>query len=116
MKDSVSKKLLAGLQEFSEALERDEAIPEKFTCRTVTLDLVPVPYAPKAVKATRTLLGASQGVFAQFLGVSVKTVRAWEQGRITPSDMACRFLDEIQRNPRYWRARLAESVRVKATC
>jgi putative transcriptional regulator len=114
MKDSVGKKIIAGLREFTEALEKDEPIPEKFTCRKVTLDLIPEPYDPKAVKATRALLTASQGVFAQFLGISPKTVCAWEQGRIAPSDMACRFMDEIQRNPDYWRKRLRESVKVKA--
>jgi putative transcriptional regulator len=115
MKDSVGKKIIEGLREFTEALEGDERIAEKFTCRKVTLDLLPVPYSPKAVKATRKLLGVSQGVFAQFLGVSVKTVCAWEQGK-TPGDMACRFMDEIQRNPDYWRKRLRESIRVKEAC
>jgi len=115
MKDSVAKKIIDGLQEFTEALERDERIAEKFTCRKVTLDLLPVAYGPKTVKATRKLLGVSQGIFAQFLGVSVKTVHAWEQGR-TPGDMACRFMDEIQRNPDYWRKRLKDSIRVKEGC
>lgn len=116
MKDSVGKKIIEGLREFTAALENDEPIAEKFTCRKVTLDLLPVAYDPQAVKATRKLLAASQGVFAQFLGVSVKTVCAWEQGRIAPSDMACRFMDEIQRNPDYWRKRLRESIRVKDAC
>lgn len=116
MKKSVGKRIIEGLKEFAEALENDEPIAEKFTCRKVTLDLLPVNYDPKAVKSTRKLLAASQGVFAQFLGVSVKTVCAWEQGRIAPSDMACRFLDEIGRNPEYWRKRLRESIRVKDAC
>jgi putative transcriptional regulator len=112
-KKSVGKQIIEGLQAFAEALEKDDVISEKFTCRQVTIDLRLVPYKPDAVKATRELLRVSQGLFAQFLGVSVKTVRAWEQGRIEPSDMACRFMDEIQRNPDYWRKRLRESVRVK---
>ena len=72
MRDSVGKKIIEGLREFTEALENDERITEKFTCRKVTLDLLPVPYSPKTVKTTRKLLMVSQGVFAQFLGVSVK--------------------------------------------
>ncbi len=115
MKDSVGNKLIEGLREFTEALEGDERIADKFTCRKVTLDLLPVPYGPKAVKATRRLLRVSQAIFAQFLGVSVKTVHAWELGK-TPGDMACRFMDEIQRNPDYWRNRLRESIKVKETC
>jgi len=115
-KDSVGAKIVEGLREFTEALETNEPIAERFTCRTVMLDLLAVPYDPKAVKATRQLLTASQGVFAQFLGVSVRAVRAWEQGVNTPSDMACRFMDEIRRNPLYWRNRLLESVKTKNKC
>lgn len=115
MKNSVGGKIIEGLNEFTEVLEGNERIAEKFTCRKVMLDLLPVPYNPRTVKAIRKLLGVSQGVFAQFLGVSVKTVRAWEMGK-TPGDMACRFMDEIQRNPEYWRKRLRESVRVKNAC
>jgi putative transcriptional regulator len=113
MKESVGKKIIEGLKEFTEALENNESIAEKFTCRKVTLNLFPVPYSPKAVKSTRKLLMVSQGIFAQFLGVSPKTVCAWEQGRTTVGDMACRFMDEIRRNPEYWRNRVRESIKIK---
>lgn len=113
MKDSVGTRILEGLRELTEALESGEQITERLTCRTVMLDLVPVPYGPEQVKATRRLLRASQGIFAQFLGVSAKSVRSWEQGINTPSNMACRFMDEIQRNPDFWRERLLESVKIK---
>jgi HTH-type transcriptional regulator/antitoxin HigA len=63
----------------------------------------------------RKVLNASQALFAQFLGVSVKAVRKWESGQ-APSEMACRFMDEIRRNPKYWHKRLRESMRaVRAT-
>ena len=113
MKGLVSKKIIEGLKEFTEALENNEPIAEKFTCRKVTLDLFPMPYRPETVKSTRKLLMASQALFAQFLGVSIKTVRTWEQGQNAPTDMACRFMDEIQRNPGYWLKRLRESIKVK---
>jgi putative transcriptional regulator len=113
MKTSVGKTIIEGLKEFTEALEGGSPILEKFTCRKVTLDLQPIPYNPETVKATRSLLAASQALFAQFLGVSVKTVRGWEQGRLRTGTMACRFMDEIQRNPEYWRTRLRESIKVK---
>lgn len=116
MKDSVGNKIIEGLREFTDALEKHEVISEKLTCRKVTLDLLPIPYSAETVKSTRKLLMASQGVFAQFLGVSIKSVRAWEQGCNTPNDMACRFMDEIQRNPEYWRQRLRESIRIKESC
>ncbi len=79
--NSVGAKIIEGLHEFTEALEGDEDIAVRFTCRTVTLDLVPLSHDRKSAKATRSLLGTSQAVFAQFLGVSVNAVRAWEQAR-----------------------------------
>ena len=39
-----------------------------------------------------------------------KSLIAWEQGAKNPSDMACRFMDEIRHNPRYWQERLRESA------
>jgi DNA-binding transcriptional regulator YiaG len=76
-------------------------------------DLHPTAYSPARVAAVRDLLAVSQGVFAKFLGVGVKTVSSWEQGVNTPSDMAYRFLDEIEANPNYWRKPLRDSARVK---
>ena len=40
------------------------------------------------------MMGVSKPIFGQFLGVDVKTVRSWEQGRRVPSGMARRFLEE----------------------
>ncbi len=111
----VANDIIKGLKGFVDALKNDDVVSEKFTCRRVMLNLHPVPYDPKAVKKTRQLLRASQVIFAQFLGVSPKTVRAWEQGATEPGDMACRFLDEIQRNPDYWSKRLKDSIVVRGT-
>jgi DNA-binding transcriptional regulator YiaG len=115
MKTRVADRVLRRLQDFTEALESGEKIADRYTCRRIELDLKPTPYTPAMVKAVRDLLGVSQGVFAKFLGVAIKTVCSWEQGVNTPSDMACRFLDEIKANPKYWRKRLNESVRLKAS-
>lgn len=81
---------------------------KKFSCRQIKLNLVPTHYGPDLVKKTRRLLGVSQSLFARFLGVSPKTVRAWEQGINIPHKMACRFMDEIRQNPRFWNTRLRE--------
>ena len=62
------------------------------------------------VAAIRAQLGASQPVFAQLLGVSPGTVRAWEQGVNVPSGIALRFLVEIRSNPEYWKGRLKSAV------
>jgi DNA-binding transcriptional regulator YiaG len=44
----------------------------------------------------------SQAVFANLMGVSLVLVQSWEQGVRTPAPMACRLLDEIDRNRTYW--------------
>ena len=110
----VADKIVRGFKELSAALAAGDQIAEKFTCRRVTLDLRLLPCPPDAVKATRQLLRVSQPVFAQFLGVKASTVKSWEQGRKSPPDIACRFMDEIQRDPDYWRERLRDAIRVKA--
>jgi putative transcriptional regulator len=112
-KASVAARIIEGLQDFVETLEKKQPISQKFTCRVVELDLHPTAYDPEQVKETRLLLQASQAVFARFLGVSVKTVRAWEQGVNTPNDMACRFMDEIRFNPAYWIHRLQKAAVAK---
>ena len=112
--NTIERDLVEGLEGLLQDLKNDEPLTEKYNRREVVLDLKPRKYGPRLVKATRTLLAASQTLFAQFLGVSAQSVRAWEQGGKTPSDIACRFMDEIQRNPDYWRGRLKESAKVKA--
>lgn len=104
--------LVDGLEGFLDELRSGAPIEKKYTCRRVVLDLHPRAYSPRQVKEIRKLLNASQALFAQFLGVSVKAVRSWEQGT-APSGMARRFMDEIRRNPTYWRSRLKEVMRVR---
>ena len=113
MKASIGSRILKRLGEFADALEKEEVISQRFTCRRVVLDLRATPYEPELVKKTRHLLDVSQMLFAQLLGVSVKTVRAWEQGINAPNDMACRFMDEIRRDPKYWIKRLCEAAVAK---
>ncbi len=106
---TIGQKINARLAAFAKALENNETILERFACRRVELNRDPQPYNPQLVKATRGALGVSQALFAQFLGVSVKSISAWERGTKTASDIACRFMDEIRRNPKYWRGRLEVS-------
>ncbi len=103
---SVAGRIVSRLTKFTKALESGERISEKLTVRTIRLNLQPTSYDPAAVRKTRDLLKLSQKLFANFLGVAVQTVRAWEQGFNVPSDMAARFMDEINRDPAYWQRRL----------
>lgn len=106
----VGRELVRRLQRFVDELPRIEELGDRFTCRTVKLTLPRSRYSPALVKSTRELLQASQAVFAQFLGVSVSAVRDWEQGLKVPRGSSCRLMDEVRRDPEYWRKRLRESV------
>jgi putative transcriptional regulator len=105
---SIGGKIVNRLRGFVEAAENGEDVLQKLTCRTIRLQLEPQKYSPELVKSTRNLLGASQAIFAQFLGVSVSAVQDWEQGHKPPQGSACRLMDEIRRDPEYWLGRLRE--------
>ncbi len=100
-------KIVAALERFRDTIEAGTPIEQRYTVRRVKLDLTPRMFGPDEVKGMRALMGVSQPIFGQFLGVDVKTVRSWEQGRRVPSGMACRFLEELQTSPEHWRSRLA---------
>jgi putative transcriptional regulator len=109
-KPTIAEDVISGLQELLDVLDSGNDLAGKFNCYQMQLDLKPMEYTPEMVKETRQLLGASQAIFASFLGVSTKTVSQWEQGLGDPKPIACRFMDEIRRNPTYYTTRLRESV------
>lgn len=104
---SVEADILSALADFTDALKAGQ-VKRRLTCKQVKLNLEPTQYDSKLVVKTRRALNVSQVLFARFLGVSPKTVRAWEQGACSPSPMACRFMDEIRRAPDFWAGRLQE--------
>lgn len=57
-------------------------------------------FKPADVKSIREKLNASQTEFALMIGVSVATLRNWEQGRRTPDGPALALLRVAARNPR----------------
>ena len=52
------------------------------------------------VAETRARVGLSQTEFARLLGVSVRTLQEWEQGRRAPSGPARMLLVIAHKNPR----------------
>jgi len=79
-KTSIGSELVRRLKGFADALETTDDLSQRFTCRSVKLDLKPHPYSGDMVRNCRKILRASQPIFAQFLGVSAGAVRDWEQG------------------------------------
>jgi putative transcriptional regulator len=101
-------------ESFAGVLSQADSLDElgtRFTSRRVRLELAQVVYTPQLVQDTRAILGASQAIFAQFLGVSPSTVQDWEQGNKPPGGSAARLMDEIRRDPKYWRERLRSLAR-----
>lgn len=107
MEASVEDEILEALTGFTEALEKGGVL-DKYTLRQIKLNILPTRYDEALVKKTRKVLRVSQSLFATFLGVSPKTVRSWEQGINSPQPVACRFMDEIRRDPPFWKKRLQE--------
>ena len=52
------------------------------------------------VSETRARVGLSQAEFARLLGVSIRTLQEWEQGRRAPSGPARTLLIIAHKNPR----------------
>lgn len=61
--------------------------------RVVQLTIAPVPdFSAEEIKALRQSLKMTQGTFAALMGVSSKTVEAWEAGINVPLGTARRML------------------------
>ena len=62
------------------------------------------------VVALRRFIGMTQQQFADALGISVHTLRNWEQGRRSPEGPALALLRIAARHPRVLRENLAASA------
>lgn len=68
--------------------------------RRVKVRVSPVPcYRAEYIKSIRGKIGLSQAAFSSVLGVSKKTVEAWEAGRCIPQGPAQRMLELIDKKP-----------------
>jgi len=55
---------------------------------------------PQSARQIRERLNLSQSAFASMMGVSVRTVQDWEQGRRTPKGPARSLLRIAEQNPK----------------
>ncbi len=53
-------------------------------------------YTNEEIKAIRDKTGLTQALFALYMGVSKKTVEAWEHGTNRPTGPACRLLSYLE--------------------
>ena len=71
----------------------------KGSAKRTTYVIDPVKkYSNVDIKKIRNRAGMTQTVFADYLGVSPKTVEAWELGRTHPTGPANRLLDILAQN------------------
>lgn len=67
--------------------------------KTTTFMIEPVKkYSNEDIKKIRNRAGMTQAVFANYMGVSVKTVEAWELGRTHPTGPAYRLINILAEN------------------
>jgi putative transcriptional regulator len=59
-----------------------------------------IAFKPADIKDVRMTLGKSQVEFALMIGVSVATLRNWEQGRRKPDGPAMALLKVAAKNPK----------------
>lgn len=82
----VGSRLIQAAQEAA-AMARGEAVPGA------------VIHTPPDVRAIRTRMKLTQPAFARRFGLSVGTVRDWEQGRAVPDQAARVLLRVIEADP-----------------
>lgn len=84
---NVFESIMTGL---NEAVEYEKG---RGKARTVQLTVAPVPdFTAEEIKAIRRSLKMTQSTFAALMGVSKKTVEAWEAGTNIPRGTARRML------------------------
>lgn len=89
---SVYDSIMTGL---TEALEDAGSKDKKLKRRVVSVIPVKV-YNADEIQDIRRKTGLSQKLFASYMGVSLKTVEAWEAGTNHPSGTASRILSMME--------------------
>lgn len=85
------------MQGLNEAVAYNEG---KLNAKTKKMSIEPVPeMQAEDIKAIRKNIGMTQVLFAALMGVSTKTVEAWESGRNKPEGPARRMLDMFRIDP-----------------
>jgi putative transcriptional regulator len=87
MNDKDFQKLVESVKQMG-GIMRGENIPHRRTVLT-TVD----------VKALRERLGLTQNEFSGMIGVSIKTLQNWEQGRREPEGPAKALLRVVEKEP-----------------
>lgn len=80
---------------FTEVIE--DAKVEKKILQRPTVTIVPVKlYSASDIQRIQNRIGMSRSVFVSYMGVSLKTVEAWDAGTNHPSGVASRILSMME--------------------
>lgn len=91
---NVFESIMTGLDQ---AVDYEKGIGK---AKKTTITVEPLPeFSPEEIKNIRNELGLTQSLFAAVLGVSVKTVEAWETGTNQPIGSARRMISLIHFDP-----------------
>ena len=91
---SVYESIMTGL---NEALQDAESTKPILKRNKITVEPVKI-YSADEIKKIRNSMGMSQKSFASYMGVSDKTVEAWEAGTNHPSGAASRLLSMLEKD------------------
>jgi len=94
MSKNVYESIMQGL---TEAVEYQQG---RISARTIKSAVTPIiAFKTEDIKRIRQRTGLSQVIFAKSIGVSPKTVEAWECGRNKPEGASRRLLEVVQNDP-----------------
>lgn len=93
---NVFESMMTGLQE---AIDYENG---KLDAKKVKITVEPLPeMTADEIKSVRNGTGLTQSIFAKVMGVSVKTVEAWEKGTNQPIGPARRILSIMKNDPQF---------------
>jgi len=105
MSGNVYESIMQGL---TEAVEYQRG---RINARKIKLTVTPViTFKTEGIKRIRQRTGLSQVMFAKSIGVSPKTVEAWENGRNKPEGASRRLLEVVQGDPGFLKRFQTEPV------
>ena len=80
-----------------EAIQHEKGL---LKARTNKISISPIKtFSPEQIKMIRTREGMTQALFARFMGVSPKTIEAWEAGTNKPAGPASRMFELLEKEP-----------------
>lgn len=93
--DNIYNSIMQGL---NEAVEYEKG---NISAKTLKCTVNPIPnFSPQEIRNLRNNLSMTQSTFAAVLGVSQKTIEAWERGINEPIGSARRILGMLKVDPK----------------